>query len=271
MWHVQRRSFASSVWTRNVKLSFLNPKIKLYGQWAESKDEEVYPASAHPRPTPQDPDLLWTLDERRALHIYTRALQVHRKTDPDWSFVGSRLDRSSLECKFISMYLLSGWQAHNGLSKSQLKTTDAGVSAKDLLTNIDAAKVNAHTRAWLKRLVDPPERALLKPRFAKYRHWTNEMDNELLLECTLQAKFSKHIMAEYCQMSGRSLSSVVQRVATLRRKHTMELKPLDEAELAVIAQASVLHYPQPVRWKHVHEKLPSRSFFEVSNQIRHTL
>ncbi|KAJ2498231.1 hypothetical protein GGH96_004483 [Coemansia sp. RSA 1972] len=269
MWHVQRRLFTKSMRTR--KLSFLDPKINLYGQWNESNDESKYSAPVHPRPTPQDPDMLWTLDERRALHIYTRALQVHRKTDPDWAFIGSRLDRPSLECKFISTYLLSSWQAHANLSKTQLKTTDAGVSADDLLENIDSAKVNAGTRAWLKRLADPPERALLKPRVAKYRQWTIEMDDELLLECTLQAKCSKNIMAEYCEKSGRSLRSVVQRVETLRRKHTTTLKPLNEDELVVIAEASDMQYPQPVRWKHICEKLPNRSFFEVSNQIRHTL
>ncbi|KAJ2175332.1 hypothetical protein GGH18_001978 [Coemansia sp. RSA 530] len=271
MWHVHRRLFTQSVWIRNKKLSFLDPKINVYGQWTESNDEEVNTAPVHPRPTPQDPYMLWTLDERRALHIYTRAMQVHRKTDPDWTFVGSRLDRPSLECKFISTYLLSSWQAHNNLSKSQLKTTDAGISATDLLTNINAINVNDGTRAWLKRLTDPPEQALLKPQVAKFRHWTEEMDNELLLECTLQAKCSKNIMAAYCQTSGRSLRSVAQRVETLRRKHITALKPLDEDELKVIADASVTRYPQPVRWKHVCEKLPNRSFFEVSNQIRHTL
>ncbi|KAJ2821475.1 hypothetical protein IWW50_004624, partial [Coemansia erecta] len=241
-------------------LSFLEPQINPFGQWAEPSTD-LPPTSKH------DPRL-WTLDERRALLLYTRALQVHRKQDPDWSFVGTRLNRAPNECKFISRYLVSNWLAHHGLTHMQ--KTDAGVTADELLASISKIKVNEGTRTWLRRLTTAPEPALRHTVAVTRKRWTRELERQLLLECPITAVAVRDGMQEYCRESGRTISSVCQHLAKLRAQHTKQAPPLDEAERAVIADAARALYPQPVRWKHIADKLPTRSFFDVSDQIRIT-
>ncbi|KAJ2454753.1 hypothetical protein EV183_001337 [Coemansia sp. RSA 2336] len=246
---------------QKIHLTFLEPNIDLYGQWRDPPEAPSYPPVVHPRPTPQSPQALWTLDERRALFLYTRAIQVHRSRDPDWHFVGSRLDRHGNECKFISQYMVYSWQQHHQWTVKQIKRIDGGVSADQLLGDIDKLNYSQHTRMWLKRLADPPEPALVAAKLLERRGWTAEDDRWLLDECPLGLAIIAKDMEEFIRQSGRSLVAIRQRIQALKKRNSTEKIPLSEAEQKAIAEAAENVYPETLRWKHVRDKLPGRSPF----------
>ncbi|KAJ2633828.1 hypothetical protein H4R22_000103 [Coemansia sp. RSA 1290] len=254
------RRISTSCWQR-INLTFLEPNIDLYGQWRDPPETPNYPPPAHPRPTPQTPQSLWTLDERRALFLYTRAIQVHRNRDPDWHFVGSRLDRHGNECKFISQYMLCSWQRHHRWALKQMKRIDGGVSADQLLGDIDKLDYNQHTRMWLKRLADPPEPALVAAKPLKRRAWTAEDDRWLLGECPLGLAIIAKDMEEFIQQSERTLFAIRQRIRLLKKQNSTIKIPLSKDEQKIISEAAGNLYPEKLRWKHVRDKLPGRSPF----------
>ncbi|KAJ2847547.1 hypothetical protein IWW36_003803 [Coemansia brasiliensis] len=260
------RRFTTSC-RQKIKLSFLEPNINPFGQWKDPPTTPIYPPAKHPRPTPQTPQSLWTLDERRALLLYSRAIQVHRNRDPDWHFVGSRLDRSGNECKFISQYMIHSWQQHHGWSSMQMKSIDGGVSADQLLGDIDKLNYNQHTRMWLKRLADPPEPALVPVKPQKRRMWTDEEDQQLLDECPLGLGDIAKGMKEFSQHSRRTIVAIRQRIQLLQKRHVQDKSPLSEDEQKIIAEAAENVYPEQLRWKHVRGKLSGRSLFDVQAQL----
>ncbi|KAJ2361146.1 hypothetical protein H4S01_005398 [Coemansia sp. RSA 2610] len=271
MSRILSRAFATSLRQRSSdgKLTFLDPKINPHGQWAEPAEPRTYPPPIHPRPTPVHAASLWTLDERRALFMYVQAVQAHLHRDPDWPFVGQRLDRLASECELMYRYIFRNWRRHKQLTRIRAMRTDAGASVRQLLGDIDGIATTLGTRMWLRRLADPPEPALAMP-LASHHAWTAEDDAQLLLERPLLADIRVALMPEYILRSGRTVEAVRKRFMLLQEQHRdagRGARALDAGEKAVVAAAVERRRPLPVRWRDVAEQLPGRAFFDVYNQI----
>ncbi|KAJ2713580.1 hypothetical protein H4R19_002177 [Coemansia spiralis] len=231
-----------------ARLTFLRPNINPHGEWAEAAD-----SSSGSR--------LWSLSERRALLMYGRALEVHRKREPDWHVVAQRLDRSAVECRFIYMSILRKWRKYHA------PTDNAGVSADMLLHPKELESlVDPETRKHLCRLADPPEPALQQPRTTAKRPWTDDDDNILAAACPLYRRPTNADLAPFVQASGRTAAAARVRYYAITKLQGADSGPLTAAECDAIATAAAARAPLPVRWVDVRDSLPQRTFAGVLSQ-----
>ncbi|KAJ2822962.1 hypothetical protein FBU31_004432 [Coemansia sp. 'formosensis'] len=237
-------------------VKFLFPNINPHGQWT----------GAPSRPPPR----LWTLAERRALFTYTRALQVHRKADPDWAHLGERLGRDARECKFLSSYMTRSWMRHQGLTKKDASLVDAGTTADQLLAQ--DLRVDGETATWLRKLSVPPEPALVadaplkaqRKKHAGYQRWSPEELKMLQDLYPLLRAARAQDMAPLVESAGRTMKAiVVKRSQMVCPLDHAQLPPLTDADMDVVRAAIDAKSADDLTWRDVREQLPGRSFGEV--------
>ncbi|KAI9500409.1 hypothetical protein GGI25_003126 [Coemansia spiralis] len=151
------------------QVTFLQPQVNPHGKYAHMPTNPL----AKPISAP------WTLAERRALFLYYRAVVVRQQIEPDWGFVGLRLNRDPAQCKCICTYTTYNWAGYkerdptlSEMTRSQiLKKIHAGVTAEQLVrlsrgetVREFIGRVDLPTVKWLKKLVTPCEPALLLER-----------------------------------------------------------------------------------------------------------
>ncbi|KAJ2761995.1 hypothetical protein H4S06_000904 [Coemansia sp. BCRC 34490] len=212
--------------------TFLQPHVNPYGVWEKwaykgkrpptpsnrTEDQEQSSGSTSYKPLASP----WTLAERRALFMYHRALAVAVKQEPDWDFVGSRLDRDPANCKIVSSYITSSWLGHMdkrgdhiysgrtasrlsilakmtvGVAFGQLRSLaniaqqqgiDGGqlppsAAAASAAAVVDGSAVNSETLGWLLKLVAPPcEDILWTTQTVNEGQWTDFEDQQFTSEC----------------------------------------------------------------------------------------
>ncbi|KAJ2378881.1 hypothetical protein IW150_000526 [Coemansia sp. RSA 2607] len=245
--------------------SFLEPNISPLGSWSDAP---------LPTPPPKRATTPWSLAERRALLLYTRAISVHKQQDPSWQHIGQTLDRTPLHCRFIATTMVNAWKKHNPQKSKQ----DAGVNT-DMLLKLSRGEqpegalkeFDSETVEWLRKLVATPEQVLLRPEIdssGKKRRWTTEECEMLKDHCGLYRYPSAEDMAEVIATHHRPLVQLREKYLRLRNAYAkkrgeQEPRPFDEAELEVIRQAAERRSPQMIRWMDVKDGLKGRTFEEV--------
>ncbi|KAJ2032018.1 hypothetical protein IWW57_000425 [Coemansia sp. S610] len=235
-------------------VKFLFPNHNPHGQWTGT--------------TP--PHRLWTLAERRALFIYTRALQVHRNTEPNWELLGERLNRDARECKFTASYMTRSWMRYKNITtKKEASLINAGITADQLLSRDFGT--DTETASWLRKLCDPPEPALTevkerktKRRSDAFRNWTREELLLLMDLCPLLRASRAQDMEPLLMDGKRTMAAITVKKGQFAPKVDLErTPPLTEKELDVVRAAVDRKSADDVTWKDVKDQLPDRTFAQT--------
>ncbi|KAJ2746848.1 hypothetical protein GGI20_001001 [Coemansia sp. BCRC 34301] len=208
--------------------------------------------------------------------MYTRALRVYRHTDPDWKFIGERLNRDSRKCKFLSSYMTRSWLRYKNLAATPklAATVDAGLTADQILYGEFEGVVDKETCEWLGKLVAAPqEPALVNPLVvepkrrkihARYRAWTKEDVAQLMDYYPLLRAVRKADMKRPMRETGRSMGAISAKKSLIMKKLDKSVvRPLTEPELDVIRAVVACKSADEVIWKDVRDQLPGRSFEQV--------
>ncbi|KAJ1957873.1 hypothetical protein EC988_000609 [Linderina pennispora] len=208
----------------------------------------------------------WTLAERRALFLYVRAITAHRRTRPSFDHIGKSLGRTASECKFTYDFILTNWRHHKKLTPYMLRTTDAGISADQLVSG--TWQCDKETSEWLSKLTQTHEKALIAEPLVdlgKKRPWDEQEMRDLEDTCPLYSAPNQRNIKEFLEKHQRSLSAVQQKYYKILGGAMQEknVKGLDKREQEVIVQAAKRALPDVVRYGHVREALVGRSFADV--------
>ncbi|KAJ1770871.1 hypothetical protein LPJ74_002857 [Coemansia sp. RSA 1843] len=273
--------------------TFLRPQIKQYGVWAKwAYKDKATGSSAQEQEQEQEQkykplDTPWTLAERRALFMYYRAISVSVRRDPDWEFVGSRLERDPGTCKFVSTYITYNWAGHveraqipgagryfilanivAGIGLGQLRRLAQGVEDP---VAVVGPKIDAQTLEWLLKLVAwPSEDTLWLKRKPSRIRWSEYEERLLLDECLVLRLPVESDFTTFLDHWGRAFPSLVRQFCRIvdaeidahETKGTC-IKPLTADELRIIEDAKKSCYPNEVRWADVRDKLKGRTFAQV--------
>ncbi|KAJ1723585.1 hypothetical protein LPJ53_002070 [Coemansia erecta] len=258
-----------------LPISFLEPNISPLGSWGTV-------ASTLPPPRATTP---WSLAERRALLLYVRAITHSKLQDPSWSHIAHVLSRTPIHCRFIGTTMLHAWMKHNPEKRKQ----DAGISADQLLLlsrgELPVEELDAwdgETQEWLRKLVEVPEKILLRPGFegGGRRMWTEEQCGLLKDHCGLYRYPVAEDMEEVMEKTQRPLRQLREKYTRIRNRYAEsnsgEPRAFDERELEVIRRAAEQRRPLMIRWMDVKDGLAGRTFEEVVHltqprKLRHSI
>ncbi|KAI8323437.1 hypothetical protein GQ54DRAFT_310098 [Martensiomyces pterosporus] len=258
-------------------VSFLKPNINPHGIWAPTAEPRSRPDGSSQEPPSPENYNLWSLAERRALFLYARAIEVHRRREPDWALVGQRLGRDSRQCRFTYYYIRNNWARHRTDAKEKVTGVDAGIAANQLLQLASGEREeyawDEETMKWLVRLVSPPEQALVQPREKKSRRkWTESDLVELMDACPLCRVPSKADLAAFMQKYRRTHTAIrIQYLLLMKDLGGIEeedIQPLTKREQKAIADAAERRRPDAVRFGDVRDELKGRRFAEVLRLTR---
>ncbi|KAJ1647973.1 hypothetical protein LPJ64_000721 [Coemansia asiatica] len=257
---------------------FLEPQVSPLGSFAKpitksAQKELGEKEEQFPRAT-----TLWSLAERRALFLFSRAISVAYEIDPNWTTIGQQLQRDPLHCRFINRFITNQWLEHN--SKRNKKNNNAGLSISKLGKLKDGdekikqeieEKWDKETLQWLQKLAEVME---IPNTFEtkKFERWTFEEFETLKDHCVLFRYPTREDLEECLRSIGKNYTKAIYKLYASKTRYRGRLtgpcRPLSQEELGIIDEAVKDRAPDMVRWMDVKDKLKDRSFEETIDLLR---